>query len=77
MPKIIRAYVRDDCPYCVALRQTASELHISISYIDHTDPSYQSDRLKFNHHTLPLVIADDELVGGYVQFANNLHKFLI
>lgn len=76
MPPGLVAYIKRGCPYCEALIQTSTELNIPVTYLSSSDDTYPFYRDKFSFSTLPLILADGELLGGYTQFANSLGRLI-
>jgi len=74
-------YTKDNCPYCVKAKQL-----LSIKNVDYNEVVIGQDIVREDFmslfpdvRTVPLIIIDDEKVGGYEQlreYIDNQPKFL-
>lgn len=63
----VRIYTKDPCPYCVRAIHFFNEHGIVFEEVDLTDKQEEIDRLKneTGWRTVPIIMIDDELIGGY------------
>ena len=68
----VQVYSIDYCPFCVAAARLLDGLGVdyeTVSLDDHPDRYSVTSSLLPGHYTVPLVVIDDEPVGGYQELA--------
>ncbi len=67
MAKVIM-YSKDPCPYCVNAKRLLNEKGVSFEEIDLTDQPEEMQRIKneTGWRTVPIIMINDELIGGYM-----------
>lgn len=60
-------YVKDTCPYCQNAKELFNSLGVTYEVIDVIKhPELREEAIKKYHwRTVPLILVDDELLGGY------------
>jgi len=63
----IKIYTTISCPFCVAAKNLLSSKNLEYEEIDLTsDPEKRLEiSTKYNWRTVPMIIIDDEFVGGF------------
>ncbi|MEE2975528.1 MAG: glutaredoxin domain-containing protein [Thermodesulfobacteriota bacterium] len=63
----IELYTTKNCPFCVAAKNLLDSKNLEYSEIDLTDNIDLRLEIstKYNWRTVPLILINDELVGGY------------
>lgn len=81
--KKIYVYTTTYCPYCRAAEALLDKKKVEYRKIDLTDDYELKRRVmeQFSWRTVPIIIIDDEVIGGYDQLAalersNQLDKIL-
>ena len=72
----VRVYRTAYCPFCIAAVELLDQLGIDYEEIaldQHPDRRRVTSEIKPGHTTVPLVVVDDEPVGGY-QELTALHQ---
>jgi glutaredoxin 3 len=61
-------YSKDPCPYCVNAKRLLNEKGVSFEEIDLTDQPEEMQRIKneTGWRTVPIIMINDELIGGYM-----------
>ncbi len=68
-PRIV-IYVTDRCPYCVMAKRLLDARSIPYREVDIQDNQTRQDIVaKTGWQTVPIILLDDELVGGYMELA--------
>ncbi len=64
---VFKIYTTTTCPYCKASKALLASKGIKFEEIDLTQNPEERARLmeKFNWRTVPLILKDDEFVGGF------------
>lgn len=64
----VKVYTKDPCPYCVRAIQLLENLEIPFEEVDLTDRDDEIQKLKqeTGWRTVPIIMIDGELVGGYM-----------
>lgn len=64
-------YSTVQCPYCIAAKRLLTERKIAYQEIDLTDDFDQINEVKqkYGHFTVPIILFDGALVGGYTELA--------
>ena len=65
----ITVYTSTFCGYCVASKRLLDRLQIAYEVVDlSTDPALRMELVqRTGHRTVPIILLDDELVGGYTE----------
>jgi glutaredoxin len=65
----IEVYGKENCPYCVRAKEWLAERNLSYAYTDVLKNLSVAELIalkeKYNMNTVPIVIINDELIGGY------------
>lgn len=71
MPKV-EMYSKVPCPYCVRAKNFFIENQIEFTEHDMTDRWDEMDTIKnkFGWKTVPLILIDGKLIGGYTDLMN-------
>ena len=72
----IVVYGRQDCPYCDKAKVYLDDLNAEYQYIDITywaKEERENLKAKYNIKTVPVIIIDGSLVGGYNELVHQLH----
>jgi glutaredoxin 3 len=66
MAKVVM-YSKDPCPYCVNAKRLLNNKGVSFEEIDLTDKpeEMQSIKTKTGWSTVPIIMIDGKLIGGY------------
>ena len=79
----VEVYTTTYCPYCRAAEALLDRKKVSYEKIDVTHDRELKRKVmeKFNWRTVPIIIIDDQVIGGYDQLsalerANKLDKIL-
>lgn len=67
-------YGKESCPYCNKAKQLLDDKNLSYTYIDvikeMTFNDLQSLKRKMNMNTVPMIVINDKLIGGYRELSN-------
>lgn len=72
-------YTKVGCPYCENAKTLLSRLNLPFSEksLDPRNENYNKDKLKifnyFNHHSFPVIVINNKLLGGYSELQNALN----
>lgn len=62
-------YGKDNCPYCVAAKEWLNARCLAFNYVDvlkDLNPGeLASLKTQYKMNTVPIVVINDELIGGY------------
>ena len=65
----IEVYGKENCPYCVRAKVWLAERNLSYTYTDVLKNLSVAELIalkeKYNMNTVPIVVINDELIGGY------------
>jgi len=65
----IEVYGKENCPYCVRAKEWLAERNLSYTYTDVLKNLSVAELIalkeKYNMNTVPIVVINDELIGGY------------
>ena len=76
MAKSILVYGRENCPYCDKTKEYLNSLNVSYTYVDITNwDRERKEKLKsdYNVKTVPVIIINGMLIGGYTELTQQLH----
>ena len=64
-------YSKKPCPYCDAAKRLLISRNIPFAEIDLTDQDdlIQQTKEKYGHSTVPIILRDGQLIGGYDELA--------
>lgn len=70
--KII-VYGKESCSFCARAKQLLESKNLSYTYIDVLKDINYAElielKTKFNMNTVPMIVINDELIGGYTDLA--------
>ncbi len=68
-------YSTKNCPFCVAAKALLASLNVSFDEIDLTNDIEKRLEIstKYNWRTVPIIIINDNLIGGFDEL-NNLYS---
>lgn len=70
--KII-VYGKESCSFCARTKQLLESKNLSYTYIDVLKDINYAElielKTKFNMNTVPMIVINDELIGGYTDLA--------
>ena len=65
----IQVYGKQNCPYCVKAKEWLEARNLQYSYTDVLKDISIADLIsikeRYNMNTVPIVVINDELIGGY------------
>lgn len=65
----IEVYGKENCPYCVRAKEWLAERNLSYTYTDVLKNLSVAELIalkeKYNMNTVPIVVINNELIGGY------------
>ncbi len=65
----IQVYGKQNCPYCVKAKEWLEVRNLQYSYTDVLKDISIADLIsikeRYNMNTVPIIIINDELIGGY------------
>lgn len=69
---MITIYGKAYCPYCDAAKGLAQTLGAEYEYIDvfsnpGTEQQHKELSEKYSHYTVPLILKDEEFIGGFTE----------
>lgn len=66
MAKVVM-YAKDPCPYCVNAKRLLDSKGVNYELIDLTDKPEEMQKIKdeTGWRTVPIIMIDDQLIGGY------------
>lgn len=72
----IEMYSKDPCPYCVRAKNFFNETGIEFTEYDMTDrwEEMESIKTKYGWRTVPLILVNDKLIGGYNDLMNLVNE---
>lgn len=76
MKNNILVYGRQDCVYCDKTKEYLDKLNEAYQYIDityWTKEQRESLKNKYNVKTVPVIIINGTLIGGYNELVHQLH----
>lgn len=70
----IELYTWSSCPFCMRAKALldARELEYTEYVMDSKPQELNEAKRKYGHPSVPIVLFDDELVGGYTELAQRL-----
>ncbi|MEO2094708.1 MAG: glutaredoxin domain-containing protein [bacterium] len=70
-PMRIEIYTQSYCPFCRSAIQLLDDLGAPYSHheMDEKGPELDEIKARFDHHTIPIVVIDDALVGGFTELS--------
>ena len=65
----IQVYGKQNCPYCVKAKEWLEARNLQYSYTDVLKDISIADLIsikeRYNMNTVPIIVINDELIGGY------------
>jgi len=70
---MITIYGKANCPFCDAAKAMAKTLGAEYEYVDifsspENEEKHKELSEKHSHFTVPLIMKDDEFIGGFTEF---------
>ena len=67
----LKIYYQSYCPYCQMALKLAREMNLDYEAIDGGEFHDQLNEIKqkTGHRTIPIILLDDQLIGGYTEMA--------
>jgi glutaredoxin len=74
-PKEYTIFGQEGCPYCVKAKNLANKLQLDYKYIDLSNEAKLTLYNEYDVKSVPIILEDDELVGGYQEFSKLVRGF--